>query len=77
MLNRVGEKVIPDDLFLKQRVLFRPIRQDHVEDALKGIAHHFRILRDDVEIFVECPLPVLLAELLLIQARGNQLHEAG
>src|SRR6185295_3501820 len=53
---------------LKLRVVFGPVAEHHVIDALEGISADGGVLDDDVEILPERAFPVLLAEVRAIEA---------
>ena len=76
VLQGIGEEVVADDVLLEEGVFFGAVREDHVVDALEGVAHDFGIFGNDVEIVDEGTVPVLLAEFFLIQAAGDELEKS-
>ena len=68
----IAEESITDALLAKLLVGLGAVREDHVVDALEGVAGYARLGADDVEVFLKRPFPVLAAELAEILALGDE-----
>jgi hypothetical protein len=71
----VVEEVVVDDFFLVLEVVPRPFGQDHVVDALEGGARHPRVMAHDLQVVLETPFPVLIAEPPEILELGDHLDD--
>jgi hypothetical protein len=67
----VLEEVVANQPLLVVDVLLLPVRQDHVVDALEGIAGDGGVLLDDGQVIFERTRPVQLGVLLQILQPGD------
>src|SRR4051812_8070746 len=67
-VDRVCEKVVANVFLFELRVILGPVGENHVVDALKGIAGDGGMLDDNVQVFPEAAFPVLLAEVRAVEA---------
>ena len=77
VVDGVGEEVVLDDVGFEEGVFFKAVADDHVEDALEGVARDTGVFGDDIEVVVEGTVPVLVSELVLVEAAGDDFEEIG
>jgi len=68
VVDGVGEEVVADEVVLEEAVFLPAVRQDHVVDALEGVARDLWTLGDEVHVVPERALPVVLLEALAVEA---------
>src|SRR4051812_47283332 len=73
LVFRVVEELVVDPLDAARLFIDgRAGRHDHVIDALKGVSGDLGLLTHEIEVFLERPNPVLLAELFEVLSLGDQ-----
>jgi hypothetical protein len=71
VVDFVAEEVVANELLLVVDVLFRPVRDDHVIDALECVPRGLWPFSNDGEVFLERPLPGEVAVPLVVLKRGD------
>src|SRR5256885_7299675 len=69
-----SEELETRDLLLVFVYLLGAVANDHVVETLIRRARHLGVLADDVEVFVETSLPVLLAIITEVQLLRSEEH---
>ena len=74
VVDGIRKKVVLDDVVFEECVFFVAVGEDHVVDTLESVAGDLRFFGDDVEIFGECAVPMLMAKFRLVESSGDHFE---
>src|SRR5262249_28588093 len=75
LVVRVAEEAITRALIAELFVRLGAVRENHVVNALEGVARDARLGADDVQILLERTFPVLAAELFEVLSLGQERND--
>src|SRR2546423_14529989 len=67
VIDWIAEKVVARVILFEERERLGAVAEDHVIDALKGVAGDRGIVVQDLQVITEASLPMLLAEAVLVE----------